>query len=76
MMNASKLRRTLRWVHLAIAALLGTYFYSPLRFDPFWTDVIRFGAFPIAAITGIWIWQQGRIGRMVGGRNNKPAKRA
>lgn len=64
-MNAASIRTVFRWVHLVLAIALGAYFYSSLRSDPFWTDVMRFLIFPMFAITGLGMWQQGRINRFL-----------
>jgi hypothetical protein len=67
MPNAARLRVVLRWAHIVEAALIGVYVYSPLHAHPVWTGVMRFGVFPLAAVSGVWMWQQARIARALHG---------
>lgn len=67
MPNAARLRIILRWAHVVEASFLGLYLYSPLHSDPLWTDIARFGVFPLAALSGVWMWQQARLARAVRG---------
>jgi hypothetical protein len=55
-----------RWSLLgyALVGLFGTYLYSPLA-DSQWTlALLRYGVFPAMALSGIAIWQQGRLARV------------
>ncbi len=65
-MSPTGLRRTLRWVHVVTAALIGTYLYSPWSTDPVFAAVTLYGVFPLMGLTGIAMWQQGRIARLLG----------
>lgn len=69
MVRAPRLRQILRWAHLFEAGFLGLYIYSPLHADPLWTDIVRFGVFPLAGLSGVWMWQQARISRSL--RDNR-----
>jgi hypothetical protein len=64
-MNASLLRRTLRWTHIATAVVLGTFLYSPLATEPAFVALTKFVAFPAMGLTGIAMWQQGRLARLM-----------
>lgn len=64
-MTSSTLRSFVRWFHIGVALVLGIYIYSPLRIDPFWTDIVRFGVIPLATVTGVWLWKQGRIAKLL-----------
>lgn len=64
-MTATSLRSALRWFHIGVALVLGIYIYSPLHADPFWADVIRFGIIPLATVTGVCLWKQGRIAKLL-----------
>lgn len=64
-----ELRAALRWLHIGLGAvILGTYLYSP------WGDVAPFRAlvlwvaFPALALSGLVLWQWGRIARLLGRR--------
>lgn len=71
-MNAASIRTILRWGHIGEAAFLGIYLYSPLHADPLWTDIARYVAFPLAGVSGIWMWQQGRIAKWMRGDRRTP----
>jgi len=73
-MTATSLRSVLRWFHIGVACVLGIYIYSPLRTDPFFADMIRFGVIPLATVTGVCLWTQGRIARLL--RRHSTAERA
>jgi hypothetical protein len=63
MINQARLRSLLRWAHIVEGAFLGVYIFSPLHADPLWTDIARYVIFPLAGLSGLWMWQQGRIAR-------------
>jgi len=50
-----------RWLHLALAALLGVYVYSPLHADPTVGLVVRVGVFPALGLSGLLLWRGGRL---------------
>lgn len=58
------LRRVLRWGHLIASGVIGTYLYSPLSDDPIFYALTAYVVFPAMALSGLWMWNQGRIGRM------------
>jgi hypothetical protein len=62
-MNAAQLRRMLRFAHLFLGAALVIYVYSPLHANPLFTDIIRYLAVPALVLSGVAMWQQGRISR-------------
>ena len=64
-MSPTGLRRTLRWVHIVTAALIGTYLYSPWSANPVFAAVTLYGVFPLMGLTGIAMWQQGRLARLL-----------
>jgi hypothetical protein len=39
------------------------YVYSPVHADPLLTDIIRYLAIPAIILSGVAMWQQGRISR-------------
>lgn len=63
MPRPARLRSILRWAHVGEAAFLSAYLYSPLHADPIWTAVARYLVFPLAGLSGVWMWQQGRVAR-------------
>jgi hypothetical protein len=54
-------RRAQRRAHLLAAGVLFAYVYTPLGTDL--EDLVRFGVFPMLALTGIAMWQAARIRR-------------
>ncbi|WP_375573166.1 hypothetical protein ABWH92_06330 [Ahrensia marina] len=64
-MTASTLRRTLRWVHIATSLVIGTYLYSPWSSDPTFTAIALYGVFPLMGLSGLAMWQQGRLARLL-----------
>jgi hypothetical protein len=68
-MNAAQLRRALRLGHIAVGVLLGIYVYSPLHADPLLTGIIRYLAIPAIVLSGVAMWQQGRISRWTARRS-------
>ena len=74
-MRPVHLRAILRWAHIGEAAFLAVYLYSPLRADPVWTGIAQYVVFPMAGLSGLWMWQQARVARWAR-RLRAPAARA
>ncbi len=68
-MTPATTRQILRWGHLVASGVLGTYLYSPYGENPVFEAVTLYGVFPLMAVSGIWMWQQGRIARLFAGRS-------
>ncbi len=67
MSTASATRSRLRLLHIVTGIAIGTYVYSPWS-DLIWFDLaIKAGVLPALAVTGVWMWQQGRIRRWLKG---------
>ncbi len=67
-------RNILRWIHIAGAGVLGTYIYSPWSSDPTFQLLVQAVVFPgLLGVTGIALWQQGRIKRLLRGRTTPTA---
>ena len=64
-MRPTVLRQGLRWVHLGGAAILGTYLYSPWGADPTFHAIVAYGVFPAMALTGVILWQQRWLNRLL-----------
>ncbi len=62
-MSPTAWRSTLRWTHILIATLVGLYVYSPAGGNPLFADAVRLMLFPLAALSGIAMWQLGPISR-------------
>jgi len=63
MSNVVKNRTRMRWVHIATGLVVGTYIYSPWSGLPWFDTAVKAVILPALALTGIWMWQQGRIRR-------------
>jgi hypothetical protein len=66
-MVAARQRVIVRWVHLSFSLLLGAFVYSPLAADPIFATIIRGLVFPAMTMSGIYMWQQGRINKLARG---------
>jgi len=56
MRDATK-RSIFRWVHIIFAIPIIGYIYSPFKELPNYAPVVRYVAFPIIALTGLWMWK-------------------
>ncbi len=56
MRDATK-RSIFRWVHIIFAVPIIGYIYSPFKELPNYAPVVRYVAFPIIALTGLWMWK-------------------
>jgi thiosulfate reductase cytochrome b subunit len=72
-MTALTLRKALRWLHLIAGAVLATYVFSPLHADPVATAIVRALTLPLVIATGLVMWQQGRLIRLMG-RASRPLR--
>lgn len=67
-MSSASMRRAVRLLHVAAAFALGTFLYSPL-IDATWAArVLQVGVFPAMALSGVVMWQQARLRRLLAGR--------
>jgi hypothetical protein len=63
-MSAASLRAWLRWSHIAVGVFLAVYVCSPLHQDALATLIARVSLIPLVALTGVVMWQQGRLTRL------------
>lgn len=70
-MNAMQTRQLLRWSHIIVGSILAAYVYSPLHLDETATLVARLSIIPVLTLTGIALWQQGKLARFI--RKSRPA---
>lgn len=64
-MSNKQLRVTLRWTHIIIAVFIGVMLYSPLGTNDAYLALMRFGVFPLLGLTGIAMWQQPKLGKLL-----------
>jgi len=69
MINQTRLRMILRWVHIAAGIFIVGYVYK-FHLDAGATRVAQFVVVPVIAVSGMWLWQQGRIVRWTRGASS------
>ena len=57
MLSASTQRVIVRWLHLILAIPIIGYLYSPFENLPDYAPTVRFVAFPVILVTGLWMWK-------------------
>jgi len=50
-------RKIARWIHLVFSIPIVGYIYSPFAELPNYAPVVRYVAFPLIALTGLWMWK-------------------
>jgi hypothetical protein len=63
MKDATK-RSILRWIHLVFAIPIAGYIYSPFKELPNYAPVVRYVAFPMIVLTGLWMWKGAAVRRL------------
>ncbi len=63
MLNQAHIRTILRWGHIAEGMFLVAYVYSGSHSNAVLTEIARFVVIPLIVVSGLWLWQQGRIVR-------------
>lgn len=71
-MNGKQFRQVSRLIHLVGSGVIGTYIYSPWSADPVFAAIVQFVTVPVLVLTGVAMWQQGRIVKWL---QNKPSLR-
>ena len=66
-MNGKRQRDILRIIHLGSTVPLGFLVYAPTEEYGFIRPICQFLIIPLLSATGLWMWQQGRIRRLLGG---------
>jgi hypothetical protein len=54
-------REAVRFAHLVIAAILAVCLYTPWGEDPATIWLVRVAIIPTMTLTGLWLWQYGRL---------------
>jgi predicted tellurium resistance membrane protein TerC len=55
-MNGATKRSILRWIHLVLAIPIIGYAYSPFAELPSYAPIVRYIAFPVVLLTGLWMY--------------------
>jgi hypothetical protein len=64
-MNDATKRSIFRWIHLIFAIPIIGYIYSPFKELPNYAPVVRFVAFPVIALSGLWMWKGHLVRRLI-----------
>jgi len=57
MISASTQRVIVRWLHLVLAIPIIGYIYSPFEQLPNYAPTVRYVAFPVILLSGLWMWK-------------------
>lgn len=68
-----QLRDTTRILHIVGAILIGTFVYSPLRINDAFVLLMQVGMIPLLTLTGLVMWQQARVFRLLRRNRNSGA---
>jgi len=68
-MKDSTQRAIFRWIHLIFSIPIIGYIYSPFPELPNYAPVVRYIAFPVILLTGLWMWK-GHVVRRLFARNS------
>lgn len=63
-MNQGTQRTIFRWIHIVFAIPIIGYIYSPFENLPDYAPVTRYIAFPIIALSGLWMWKGHLVARL------------
>jgi len=75
-MSNKNLRNVIRIIHLTAAAIFGMYFYSPIAGDETLRLIIQFVTLPSIALTGVALWQQAYLNKLLNRNVRKPMTNA
>lgn len=71
-MNNLTFRHLARLIHFIMAALLGTYVYSPWSSNPNFSSFVMWVAIPILTLSGVCMWKQGAIMKALRKKTSAP----
>ena len=69
-MSNKRLRQIVRWLHIVEAAVLGAFIYGPWGDGSLLEAWIQYFFFPALGISGVILWQQPRIMKLLKGSTN------
>ncbi|MEL6582576.1 MAG: hypothetical protein AAFQ36_01975 [Pseudomonadota bacterium] len=67
-MSAATVRVSLRWFHIVGGLLVGTYLYSPWSANEAFTAITLYAVVPALGLSGLAMWKQGRLMRLISRR--------
>ena len=56
-MKEATQRSLQRWIHLVFSIPIIGYIYSPFRELPNYAPLVRYIAYPMIALSGLWLWK-------------------
>ena len=72
MISAATQRIIVRWLHLVLAIPIIGYIYSPFEQLPDYAPVVRFIAFPVIFLSGLWMWKGHLVRRLFAKGTSQP----
>jgi len=63
-MKETTRRSIFRWIHIVFAIPIIGYIYSPFSNLPDYAPVVRYIAFPVIALSGLWMWKGHLLARL------------
>ena len=63
-MTPATKRSIFRWIHLVFAIPITGYIYSPFEQLPQYAPIVRYIAFPIITLSGLWMWKGDAVRRL------------
>ena len=64
-MKEATQRSIFRWIHIILSIPIAGYIYSPFKELPNYAPVVRYVAFPVMVVTGLWMWKGHLLRRLV-----------
>ena len=64
MSDATK-RSICRWIHIVFSIPIIGYIYSPFKELPNYAPTVRYVAFPLIALSGLWMWKGHVVRRLL-----------
>ncbi len=74
-MRVRRTRQAIRVLHLAIGVALGLLVYLPVSWSGGLKTVLMVAGLPLAVLSGVLLWQQGRLRRLLGRPRSGPVER-
>ena len=71
-MSEGTKRAIVRWIHLIFAIPIVGYIYSPFKELPSYAPVVRYVAFPVILLSGLWMWKGHVVRRLISKRSAQP----
>jgi hypothetical protein len=65
LMKEATQRSIFRWIHIVLSIPIAGYVYSPFKELPNYAPVVRYIAFPVMVVTGLWMWKGHLVRRLV-----------